>query len=1063
MSCETTDTLQEVPDYLVDLLKRSSAHLDPSESKKLEQLLIKYRHVFAKSDDDLGVTNIVRHHINTQGATPIKQPFRRLPLGKREVEREEIKKMLARGVIEPSISPWSSPIVLITKKDGSTRFCVDFRAVNQVVKKDSFPLARVDECLESLSGSTYFSCMDLNQGYLQMGLEPNDMEKTAFSTSLGLYHFTRLPYGLVTAPSEFSRLMGEVLRGLQWTECCVYMDDIIVPSLTLDESLVRLEHVFQRLLAARLKLKPRKCAFLQKTVKVLGHVVSSEGVATDDDKIATVRDWPVPTSAKNLKSFIGLASYYKRYVQDFSKIAKPLYQLGEKGVKFKWPPAAQQAFNTLKEALISAPILGFPREGVPFILDTDCSDFAMGAVLSQIQDNDERVIAYMSKTLNKHEVLYCTTRKELLSLVTSVKHFHHYLYGQEVHVRTDNAAVSWMKNLKGPEGQTARWLQYLESYNLNLSHRPGRLHTNADALSRRPCNVCQRNEQRSQDAKHSASEPESRGVVESVSPSDVATSEFVASLMLATPDDIMSESLPTCVSLLPLISDHAESEPSSTIESDVSTSDTPHSTSTPNYGTPVDDAVSHVRVTTRAQQQRLSSDELKQNQWLLDGWLSSDISNEQTTDEHIGPIISAFECKKQPTWNQIAGSSSKTKTLWRQWERLELHGGLLYRKWTIDNTNSHLQLVVPECKQADVLHYFHDIPTAGHLGTDKTLERIRQNFYWPAMSATVKNYCQQCNRCAARKPAKPTKAPLGSCQVGEPMEKVAVDLLGPLPVTNRGNRYVLTIVDLFTKWTEAVAIPDAEASTVATALIDNFITRMGAPLILLSDLGKCFEAKLFQSVCEHLKINKIATSVMRPQANGVVERFNRTLTSMLTMYCETEQHKWDTYLQQVMMAYRASRHTTTGFTPNRLVFGREVTLPLTAMIGTPVAEPSAENVDAYVDNLSHGLEGSHDVARKALKSHAVYRKRHYDLKAKHRSLTVGQPIWIYDPSRKVGVCSKLTCKWKGPCLITKKIDDMVYLVKRTANKPAKAIHIDRMRPYAASTLPRWFKNVKLIQ
>ncbi len=832
-----------------------------------------------------------------------------------------------------------------------------------------------------------------------MGLVPEDKEKTAFSTSLGLFHFTRLPYGLVTAPSEFSRLMGEVLRGLQWTECCVYMDDIIVPSSTFKESLQRLEHVFQRLQEARLKLKPRKCTFFQKSVKVLGHVVSEEGIATDSDKITAVRDWPVPTSAKGLKSFIGLASYYKRYVQNFSHIAKPLYRMGEKSAKFVWTEEAQLAFDQLKQVLISVPILGFPQVGNPFLLDTDCSNVAMGSVLSQVQDGKERVIAYMSKTLNKHEVSYCTTRKELLSLVTSVKHFHHYLYGQEVNVRTDNAAVSWMRSLKCPEGQIARWLQYLESYNLHVTHRPGRLHGNADALSRRPCAVCSKLDQKSQEAQETSEEPVTR------------------TLTINMPSDEVAVEIPE----------------------------------------------STVRAVTRGKQQCREENELKPNELLLDGWHPNDIVSAQVQDQHIGPIISALEKRQQPTWNQISGCSSKTKTLLRHWDRLEMHGGMLYRKWIMDgDRDSHLQLVVPECKQADILHHYHDIPTAAHLATDKMLDRIRQHFYWPAMSDSVDRYCKQCDQCAARKPAKLTKAPLGECPVGEPMEKVAIDILGPLPVTNRGNRFVLVICDLFTKWTEAVAMPDSQADTVATAFIDQFITRMGTPLILLSDLGKCFEARLFQSMCECLQIHKVSTSVMRPQANGVVERFNRTLTSMLTMYCENDQRNWDSFLQQVMLAYRASKHAATGFSPNKMVLGREVNLPMTAVIGMPVSEPTTESsVDDYVLNLQNSLTRAHDLARQALKKQATYRKRHYDVKAKQRTLNVGQAVWLYDPSLKVGVSSKLTSKWKGPYLVVRKIDDMMYLVKRKPTQPAKAHHIDRLRPYQGRDLPRWFLRIEL--
>lgn len=268
------DDKDPVPEYLMDLLVRSSTYLCEDEKHNLASLLKKYQKVFSCSSGDIGRTDRVRHKIDTGTARPIRQPPRRLPFGKREVEKAELEKMLDREVIEPSKSPWSSPIVLVSKKDGSTRFCVDYRRLNDVTLKDAYPLPRVDECLDSLAGAKWFSSMDLNSGFWQIAMSEDDKEKTAFSTSQGLYQFTVMPFGLTNSPSTFERLMEDVLRGLQWEICLLYMDDIVVPAESFKQTLTRLEFVFQRLLEANLKLKPSKCFFFQKKIQILGHLVS---------------------------------------------------------------------------------------------------------------------------------------------------------------------------------------------------------------------------------------------------------------------------------------------------------------------------------------------------------------------------------------------------------------------------------------------------------------------------------------------------------------------------------------------------------------------------------------------------------------------------------------------------------------------------------------------------------------------------------------------------------------------------------------------------------------------
>ncbi|CAC5422836.1 unnamed protein product [Mytilus coruscus] len=507
-------------------------------------------------------------------------------------------------------------------------------------------------------------------------------------------------------------------------------------------------------------------------------------------------------------------------------------------------------------------------------------------------------------------------------------------------LRTDNAAVSWLQSLKDPTGQVARWLQTLGTYNFKVTHRAGRKHTNADAMSRNPCKSCKHQEDLNQAESFQAREVSDHPVecLSNLEKQKETVEHLVTPLTEAdeTPDIKNAE----ITELIPEM----------------------------------------IRAVTRSELKE-QQNAMKDNEALLG------------EDEDIGKIFAAFESGPQkPPWGSISSGTSALKTLWGQWDRLEMHGGVLYRRFETNiGQAARKQMIVPKSRTQELLHYFHDVPSAAHLGVDKTLEKLKNGCYWPNMKEYVQVYCRSCDSCFARKPKKEsTKTPLGTYISGEPMERVALDIFVPLPLTKRSNKYILVISDLFTKWTEAIALPNQESLSICTAFIDHFVTKFGAPLQLHSDQGRNFQADIFQRMCKLLGIHKTRTTSFRPQSNGGVERFNRTLASMLSMYCKQNQDQWDQYLQQVMMAYRSSVHASTSRTPNSMLFGRG-----------------------------------------------------------------GEAVWIYDPIRKKGVCSKLTPKWKGPFIIEKRIDDVTYRVKRSLRQPSTVYHVDRLALYQGRNVPSW--------
>ncbi|GFU81391.1 retrovirus-related Pol polyprotein from transposon 412 [Trichonephila clavipes] len=432
-----------------DLLE--NAELSPEQKSSAERLFQEFEDVFSRNSSDIGHTTVTQHRIHTADHPPIKQHPRRLPFAKQEEVGTLLREMQENDIIEPSSSPWASPIVLVRKKDGSTRFCVDYRKLNDVTKKDSYPLPRIDDTLDTLSGHKWFSTLDLKSGYWQVEIHPEDREKQ--------HSLPAKDYG-----------SSKSCRGR-----------------TFEKHLQNIRKVLSKLSDANLKLNPSKCKFFQKEVNYLGHIISAECVRTDPEKASAVKNWKRPENLRELRIFLGLCTYYRKFVKGFSNIARPLHKLTESKQKFQWTKECEDSFLQLKEALTSSPILIYPQPDKPFILDTDASNESVGAVLSQEIDGQERVVAYWSKCLSKPERNYCVTRKELLAIVKAIEHFHHYLYGQKFLLRTDHASLTWLMNFRNTEGQVARWIQRLNEYYFDIRHRKGSSHGNADALSRRPC------------------------------------------------------------------------------------------------------------------------------------------------------------------------------------------------------------------------------------------------------------------------------------------------------------------------------------------------------------------------------------------------------------------------------------------------------------------------------------------------------------------------------------------------------------------------------------------------
>ena len=962
-----------LPPHLTDVLD-AATELTSDQRARAADLLAKHVNTFpAPGTPITGRTKAVMHDIDTGSTRPIRCNPRKLSPKKIKIQQELVDKMLEEGQIEHSVSAWSAPTVLVTKKDGTTRFCVDYRRLNNNTKKDAFPLPRIDDSLNSLSGQSWFSTLDLASGYWQVRLSEDAKPKTAFATHSGLFQFAVMPFGLCNAPATFERLMSQVMRGLHWKRCLVYIDDILVFGNDFESALHSLELVLTRVAEYGLQLKSTKCNLFRTSVPFLGHIVGRAGLECDPNKVSAVANWIPPSTIKGVREFLGFTGYYRRFVPDYSTVAQPLVRLLGKDCKFKWTDACQDAFKALRALLIKAPVLAFPKEDLPYIVDTDASDYGIGGVLSQCIEGTEHVIAYYSKSLNPAQQKYCTTRRELLAVVATLDHFKGYVWGPKFVVRTDHAALVWLKNLKNIQGMLARWLAKLQQFHFEIIHRPGAQHGNADGLSR--CPQCERGEC-APNIISSSTDPEQ---------------PYASSCIGSSLDSelIPLESGETCIAAVMI----AQSENSKLITSAQMT----------------DSEITIVR------------------NWLIDGTFPARIQD-------------------------FAPASYELKAYWIGRKSLFLdENNILWRKRS--DAGARAQLVVPRSLRDTIFNDSHHTMYGGHFGITHTHSKMQLHYFWPGMSDFVRDRISACHKCVARKSPVNRHHPMGHVPVSGRFERVAMDLLDVSVISAKGYKYILVVCDYFTKYTEAYPLKDKTARSVADALMDIWLPRYGFPLFLHSDQGKEFDNAMIHKLSELLGTVKTKTTPYHPRSDGLVERFNRTLLAMLAMFVSQEHDNWDDLLPFMMLAYNTTVHTTTGFTPYRLVFGEECNLPGNLVHRELRADPPPGDPGTYASWVQQALYESYDEVR-AQQQRATHRqKRNYDSKAVARAFPIGcWTLRYYPPARKNKLCSP----WIGPYKIVRAPMEWVVGIQIDADARIVYVHMDDLKRCATpDPEPTW--------
>lgn len=455
----------------------------------IKSIIRRNKDLFAKKDSDLGLTNTVKMSIDTGDHDPIKNRPYRVPLNKRQIIDKAVKEMLDAKIIDRSQSPWSFPLVVVKKKDGSDRMCVDFRTLNKIVKPVSFPLPLIDDILCLLGKARYFTALDLKSGYWQVQLDEKSKEKTAFACHKGLFQFNRMPFGLSNAPAVFQELMNIVLQGKE-DFSIAYLDDILIFSETAEKHLEHIQEVFDRLRKHGLKLKLKKCSFFQEQTEYLGFIINEKGVKPDPKKVAAIRQLPAPTSVREIRGFIGMCSYYRRFIPNFSQIAEPLIDLTRKYAKFRWSETCQRAFDYLKKSLTVVPLLTYPDINKPYVLYTDASDECVGACLTQQTDEgEEKPIYYLSHKLSKTQKKWPTIEKEAYAIHYALQKLDHYLHNAEFVIRTDHKPLKYILDSPMQNKKIQLWALSIAGYNCKVEYIEGRYNCCADLLSRLPTSI----------------------------------------------------------------------------------------------------------------------------------------------------------------------------------------------------------------------------------------------------------------------------------------------------------------------------------------------------------------------------------------------------------------------------------------------------------------------------------------------------------------------------------------------------------------------------------------------
>lgn len=1053
-------------------------HLTAADRNSIFSVCRSYADVFFLPGDTLTTSPLYQPKLTLKpGVSPVYSKQYRVPHFQKEEVNRQVEALVDQGLAEPSASPFNSPVLLVKKKEGSIdrwRMVLDFRAVNKILADDKWPLCNIVDILDRLGNAKYFSTFDLKNGFSQCLLDPESRPITAFSTDANHWQLKVLPQGLKVSPAHFSRLMSLAVAGMDGV--FHYLDDLVLFSDTIANHIKLLEKLLCRLREAHLKLNPNKCNFLRDELEYLGHVINKDGLKPSPNKVKAVASFPIPQNADETLRFVSMCNYYRRFVKNFALIVKPLTALQKKDTPFVWSRECQVAFETLKHALITKPVLAYPDFDNNFILATDFSKTALGAVL---MNSDGHPVAYASRGLKPAETRYPAIHGELLAIVWATKLFRPYLVGHRFTVRTDHRPLKYLWNFPTDSSRLTKYRLALQDYDFDVEYVCGKENAAADALSRaQPENV------NSKSSKTLSSESLKDNWVCAITRSQTknlgttgglaATAERSHNPKVEADHLDIVELLRPPVGIPELVFFTGRDKLDGQCKSHTELLGT-QSNRIAYYCEKENEIGLNIEVIKGVRSPdadfELIVEFLRQichthsidKIILLKESLRKSMAMEDRKIEDVPMNMNDIKIDNVPRKLQDRKIDDiqrkmKDRKIYKN-ENLSIYDGKFVLncvknliKMVNDTSkkpgkNFKLQIVlidnaikIDDIKtQSVLLSEHHTSLCGGHVGINRMYKTMKQRYFWRNMYKDIVQFVNNCDVCKKCKhfpiPASPL---LVTTTATKSFEKVYLDLYGPMPTTSLGNKYLLTVQCELTKYSEAIPIPDKCASTIAKSLVEEIFLRYGIPFAICSDRGTEFVNSTLKEVCKILKIRKLHSTAYHHASIGALEASHKPLGSFLRSYLASSQHEWDTLCKFFTFSYNSTIHSSLGYSPFELIFGHTPRLPSSLNIDLMDIQP-VYDFDSYAKTLRFKIQTAQSNARKFLVNTKINRCTTLNESRSSRCFQPGDLVFL----KKEGG-TKLDNIFEGPFQVVK-VDNATNNVTLKIKNKFTIVHKDRIK------------------